>query len=61
MMVEPFMGIRNIRVWDIYTKHDKSGLVGAEAATENKGLHPGVPGLLEATEAGETGRRSHPS
>jgi len=58
-MVRSSVTFRNIRFWDIGCHGCKSCLVVIEAATENKGLHQGVPGLFEATEAGETGRRSH--
>jgi hypothetical protein len=47
------------RFWDIDSRHDKSGLVGIEAATENQGLHPRIPALLEASEAGQTGSWAH--
>jgi hypothetical protein len=50
---------RNIRFWDIDIDHDKSGLVGIEAATENKGLHTRISALFEAAEAGEIGRGAH--
>ena len=49
----------NIRFWDIGRYHDKSCLVGIEAATENKGLHPRIPTFFEATEAGQARRWSH--
>ena len=58
-MVGSLSVIRNIRFWDIDIDHDKSCLVGIEAATENKGLHPGISALFEAAEAGQTGRWSH--
>ena len=59
-MVEPFLGIRNIRFWDIGSDHDKSGLVDIEAATENESLHPRIPVVFEALEAGQTGCWTHP-
>ena len=59
-MVWSFSTFRNIRFWDIRRHGCKSCLVVIEAATENKGLHQGVPSLFEATKAGETGCRSDP-
>jgi hypothetical protein len=53
-MIRADPSYRNIRFWDIGSHHDKSGLVGIEAATENEGLHPRIPALFEASETGQT-------
>src|SRR6266496_4930608 len=51
-IVQPGLVPSNIRFWDIPAWDCKSCLV-FEAASENQGLHSGIPTVLEAVEAGQ--------